>query len=468
MNKFVILFLTSLTFSYSLKAQCTDTKKNDIFTPNGKPVDTWVMCEDPLDVRAGFDRDYSRSYPNAKPIITYDNLSSTAKFNCHGYAWLRVEGGPDRWIGHEYAEMGKYPDIYMTDGSYVEVPAGTHPAKVFWERPKDHSAITTSHPDTVISKWNRWPLMKHYWSDSPFKGGTLHYYVRPTITGSKNICVGSSYTFSVTNAPNGFVWDVSSNLTKIGADTSIIVIANGNKSPGWVRIMLGSIELARYDLWVGLPSPYIYFNVQGPFYSEDKYVYDYIETYAGDLITLYPQYPKYVGALGFEIANNTGPTIKLFSPDDLSFKTLGSIGYTFSFDFRYKNACGWSDWWTITVVNTKYYDSRASENGNGWIAYPNPTSSILNIEIKEVAAAKDMQAASNTLTTADALQSKAIDPHYDIRLYDSFGILQRQTTGKDSKVSFNVANLPNGFYYLHIYDGVHEKPEIRQIIVSHK
>jgi hypothetical protein len=30
-----------------------------------------------------------------------------------------------------------------------------------------------------------------------------------------------------------------------------------------------------------------------------------------------------------------------------------------------------------------------------------------------------------------------------------------------------VANLPNGIYYLHIYDGVNAKPEMRQIVVEH-
>ena len=178
-KKFVILVLIGITFSYSLKAQqYNDTLKNDILTPNGNPVVTWAMEEDTWDVREGFDNLYTRAYPNAKPIITYDNLSSTRRFNCHGYAWLTEEGGPDRWIGRDFTEVGLYPDIYMSDNSYIEVSSGTHPAKVFWERPKDHSAITTSHPDTVISKWNKWPLMKHYWSDNPFGSGNLKYYIR--------------------------------------------------------------------------------------------------------------------------------------------------------------------------------------------------------------------------------------------------------------------------------------------------
>ena len=38
---------------------------------------------------------------------------------------------------------------------------------------------------------------------------------------------------------------------------------------------------------------------------------------------------------------------------------------------------------------------------------------------------------------------------------------------KSGKVQFNVSNLPNGFYYLHIYENINEKPTIQQIIVKH-
>ena len=37
---------------------------------------------------------------------------------------------------------------------------------------------------------------------------------------------------------------------------------------------------------------------------------------------------------------------------------------------------------------------------------------------------------------------------------------------KDGTVQFKVTDLPNGMYYLHIYDEINEKPEIRQIMVE--
>ncbi len=95
------------------------------------------------------------------------------------------------------------------------------------------------------------------------------------------------------------------------------------------------------------------------------------------------------------------------------------------------------------------------------VIYPNPVSNILNIDLEQ------------TITQANALESvtgaKQLkqDKTYDIRLYDSQGNLLRHAKAKGGKVEFNVENLSNGIYFLHIYDGVSEKPEMRQIVVEH-
>jgi len=83
------------------------------------------------------------------------------------------------------------------------------------------------------------------------------------------------------------------------------------------------------------------------------------------------------------------------------------------------------------------------------IVYPNPVSGILNIPINEAVASQ-------------------ITRTYTIRLYNERGKLLRKTTVKGkSTAQFNVADLPNGVYYLYIYDGIHTKPEIKNIMVRH-
>ncbi|MDR0574010.1 MAG: T9SS type A sorting domain-containing protein, partial [Tannerella sp.] len=117
---------------------------------------------------------------------------------------------------------------------------------------------------------------------------------------------------------------------------------------------------------------------------------------------------------------------------------------------RATNACGQGEYF---VIDVNVYHSY----GNYSSAYPNPVSGILNIDVNR---------------ETEALQKKSVasagcEFALDIRLYDSRGNLQRQATSKGEKVVFNVSNLPNGLYILHVYDGIQENPEIHKIIVKH-
>jgi hypothetical protein len=94
---------------------------------------------------------------------------------------------------------------------------------------------------------------------------------------------------------------------------------------------------------------------------------------------------------------------------------------------------------------------------------PNPTGNTLNIEIDAEAYAL-AQASAVAVTDAKSIKQAVT---FDVRLYDGQGIMQRRTTSKGEKVEFSVANLPNGIYFLHVYDGVNEKPEVQKIIVEH-
>jgi len=170
----------------------------DIFTPMGSSVRTWLMEEIDNDSRKYWDDADSTTYLNAEKIIVYNGFSTTMKFNCHGYAWLRTEGGPDRWIGWEGPTE---ENIYMEDGSYVEVPQETFPGKVSWPESEDHSAVTTEQPGWFISKWGFRGLFKHRWDDSPYGTIGLKYYVR-----GKADVVGTVFPFIHKTTP-GVMWD---------------------------------------------------------------------------------------------------------------------------------------------------------------------------------------------------------------------------------------------------------------------
>jgi hypothetical protein len=78
------------------------------------------------------------------------------------------------------------------------------------------------------------------------------------------------------------------------------------------------------------------------------------------------------------------------------------------------------------------------------VFYPNPASDILYVD-------------SENKTSAS----------YNIRLYNSQGKMCRQAKATGGIVEFSVSNLPNGVYFLNIYDESVSKSETHKIIIKH-
>lgn len=89
----------------------------------------------------------------------------------------------------------------------------------------DHSAVTTTTSDYFISKWGPSPRFRHYKNDCPYSVSDLHYYVRPSISGSSVVCEQAEYKIEEFDVlPQGFTvqWGTNnSNLTLVsGQGTS--------------------------------------------------------------------------------------------------------------------------------------------------------------------------------------------------------------------------------------------------------
>ena len=95
--------------------------------------------------------------------------------------------------------------------------------------------------------------------------------------------------------------------------------------------------------------------------------------------------------------------------------------------------------------------------------YPNPVSDILTIEIDAESFAQS-SAFEQALTDGKPLKIGTV---FDLRLYDGQSNLLRNAKTKGGTVEFNVSNLPDGIYYLHVYDGVNSTPIMQQIMVEH-
>ena len=89
--------------------------------------------------------------------------------------------------------------------------------------------------------------------------------------------------------------------------------------------------------------------------------------------------------------------------------------------------------------------------------FPNPVSDVLHIDLGQ-----------QTSTMCSCCSTKpAPEFIYDVRLIDGQGnIVRRQQQVRSGQVEFNVFNLTEGTYYLHIYNGVSRTPQKHQIVVK--
>ena len=266
--------------------------------------------------------------------------------------------------------------------------------------------------------------------------------VIPTITGPSEFCYGQTKTYSVNNAPAGFTWGKSSNLTITGSGSSVSVSAT-SAGPGWISVNSGSTELVRYNVTVPSAAP-VFNYISGPEYvTPGSSSYSYYTSFSGGNPSKYEWTIAGAPSNYYTYQESNGwLSICFFQEASYDFNLLAS------------NACG-CDYGHLYVY--AYYKQSYS-------FYPNPASSILNIEIDQEAVAKKVQTIQQN--TAN-LKSLKVEPTYDMRLYDRHGHLLRHATTHGSSVQLNVAHLHNGIYYLHIYDGISEKPEIHQIMVKH-
>lgn len=199
----IVLIIILFILPYTLHADVPRA----IYTPNGTSVgDSRQTTEDSSSTRAYWDSYYSNAYPNAIQIKLWgDNYSSSRRYNCHGYAWYMI--GENKindpvWIGYyNYGKTYKY----WQDESYTAVSESNATHVNYSE---DHSAVTTSHPNYYISKWNKYPLVRHHKNYCPSGyGNPQGFYKRApapsiNISGPFYVPIGQSGTFTANT--NGY------------------------------------------------------------------------------------------------------------------------------------------------------------------------------------------------------------------------------------------------------------------------
>jgi len=262
---------------------------------------------------------------------------------------------------------------------------------------------------------------------------TISSNTSPAILCSSSNATNPSQTFTASFKQRGVKWNKSSNLnlhTYNADSTSVKASWNGVSSssdPGWISLTLNGVEFTRYNVpYVGVPK---ISSITGP--SSVIVGNDY-QYYANSVSGSPTSYSWFLNNSTSNIYNY-GNWAKSYFYNEASYAVSAQA----------INVCGTGDLAYLYPIWATYYSPSPP--------YPNPTSDVLNVEVGQSSVEKS-QGANFT---------------YDIRIYDGQGNLLRQTSSKGGTIQFNLSNLPDGLYYLHIYDGVSEKPEIKQIEVAH-
>gem|GEM_PF-884656 len=424
MKKISCLLIFYLVISFSIKGQC-DIRMYDIYTPKGSPVVTFLMCESSIEKRKSLDQYYAQRYPNAVQIKTYALCSSTRKFNCHGYAWLRVEQNIDRWIGTGWSDDVVDPEnIYISDSSYTEVSQETYPGKVFWAS-GDHTAITTEQQGIFISKWNEWPLMKHAWNYSPFGSNNLKYYQKaspsPSISGPSSVCDQATYT--VENLPQGATvqWSVSNNNVTLtsgqGTHTATFTKFRNGMEIINAEILFNNIRIALLtkETYFGAPS---ISNIIG----EQRVPTGQYASYRAVISNNAPIPSSYQWILnplnGNSLYGNGTESI------DIAFYNPGS----YQLVCRATNECGVGDYYTMGIgVYDNLYLTLS----------PNPATDEVTLQLTET----DEVSGLSVLSTDRSA--------YEIQIWSGMRMLRSFRTNEPT-FQISMAGLPAGLYFVRV------------------
>ena len=434
---FFSLFMLFGTIN-SVAQYTSDTIK----TPHGTPVRVWRFDVNGTDWTQS-EQEYKDSLNQVKYHKPNNNNGitlvepATQYYNCHAFAW-GLEAKKFKMDADEVVN-------FINDYSYVQVVDSSLATIVVYGHPTEpvHSAVVTPRENDrwwFTSKWNMDGLYEHRKRNNPDGTHPTYWYAKLNIyfnssSGSSTVCYnGSVFTLSYNPyKPNGIAiyWSVS--------DTTLFKLSNSsNVSTTVTRIGTGSGS-ATLKAHIGSPSGTVVVSTTISTCSLEVTGLNQIICGGNYFYTV----PILSGAT-YSWENGGEMTV---SSGGNSAAAIYNVPQGVSSGYDYIGC-------TITMNGVGYYvykmvdivcNSPSPSN-----VYPNPVKDNLTVEIDDRSS-----------------QRQAGSPTYNIRLYDGMGNLLRQTTTKSSTAQFNVNSLPNGVYYLHIYDGISATPEVQQIMVQH-
>jgi hypothetical protein len=374
--------------------------------------------------------------------------AATSNYNCHSYAWSVVEGGPstDAWMNQT---VNGNPNLskYWTIDAYISTTTVGDHEKIFYST-GDHSAVTTSTPGKVRSKWGTLPRYEHSIAQCPYNSGALQYYklVNPTITSTPGaLCNNSQRTFSESSFINislNYDWSTSSPLSEFSGDgTPTYTVASASQNgAGTVGLTIttpsGASSTATKNVWVGAPQIITtgYSNLQDMGYSNYYKILPASGNYPYEGVL----YASADGSEGWSFYANIPKKNILYwyAPDsyavDVAVKTANAGGVL---QYSASNTCG-----TANALYT-FFTGSSTPPPPPLIITPNPAATQTEVSIPDMDTNTGVQAAFVTPNT------------YTLSIINSSGLSVYSTTTSGKNVTISTSNLKNGIYAVRVSDG---------------
>ena len=295
--------------------------------------------------------------------------------------------------------------------------------------------------------------MKHKWNDNPFGSGNLKYYVKaPSISGPNAVDAPSSFTL-VDPPPGTIYWTVSGynnnfTVTSSGNPTTVAYTGSSTVS-ATLYARSGSVSGPVIASKVILPpisgvdalcctsnSYNLNLPISGTIYWTVSHPNVFSVTSSGNPITVTHSGSGTVGSVTLSAHSGSvaGPVVASYSITTCPTLVAGPpcIAKGETETYSLVNSPSVPVYWTT---------------GGGYFSVVSSTSNSVSVS----ASSSAPEGASGAVIAVFASGNAAT--------------ANIQVCG--GEVQFDVSNLPNGIYYLHVYDEVSETPEIRQIMVEH-
>lgn len=265
-----------------------------------------------------------------------------------------------------------------------------------------------------------------------------------TTTASSPFCNNCNITYKLNNTLEGDVitWEAVSNVSLVSGQGTANAVFRTNANSNGIATIRARVNSSGYQdviennsIWVGKP---VISRIDGERFGTPGQYSDYRAVY-NDL----SMPTSFQWVLTPQGRNSIYPN---YSSCTLSLREEG----IYVLKVRATNANGTGEYFDTYV---EVYDLGIYS----YMVYPSPASDVLMVNF-------DVKLPENS---GSEMMKNNQDIFFKIYLYNENGVMARQTTSDGSQIQFDVSNLPNGMYYLHIYNGRADKPEVRKVIVKH-